>query len=56
MYIYISKARLRKGGVIIPDANLDQLPKSVIEKALKQKVIKKEKDERSSKTEESTKG
>ena len=42
-YFYINKSRLSRSGVQIPEADLDSLPKHIIDSALKQKVIKKNK-------------
>lgn len=51
-YIYISEARLRRGGVYIAQPDLVNLPEAVLEKAVKQNVIKKQHERRSKKHEE----
>ena len=40
-YRYISGSRLTTGGIEIPATNIGKLPKTVIDRALKNKTIKK---------------
>lgn len=42
-YKYISTSRLTTGGIEIPATNIGKLPQKVIDRALKNKTIKKEK-------------
>lgn len=42
-YKYISNSRLTTGGIEVPDTKIGSLPKKVIDRALKNKTIKKEK-------------
>ena len=42
-YRYISKSRLTTGGLEIPAKDIGKQPKKVIDRALKNKTIKKEK-------------
>ena len=51
-YIYISEAKLRRGGVYIAQPDLVNLPEAVLKKAIENNVIKKKNERRSKKDSE----